>query len=190
MTTKAEITQAQADAIIRINREFSPYVEDIIRDQAHGHNGWANKLTGLRGMPLLLLIDALRVGYVVKPKFAVGDIVQQLNGSVFKTESYHGEVILYNDKQVFIKDLGWFNIGQLMNTTPEEVATEKTRMMWLAVEPGDVLIQKQNKRLCTFISHHSLDKIMTSVSWYNDKLDLEPRDNFELYAKKLVTPND
>lgn len=188
MGNKVELTQIQANAIDCIKKKYSAHEEDIIRDQAHGHNGWADKLIGLKDMPLLTLVDALRVGYAVKHELGVGDIVKLVNGGNLGT-SKHGEVQSLCADEVYLNNHGWISIERLKCVTPEEAAIEKERMMWLDIETGDVLIHKISRRLCRFIDQDSLDKIMIQVSWDLGAIAFAPRSNFELYTKK-VQSND
>lgn len=82
---KVKITQEQANAIECLKESEPEYWTDekIIAIHSLSPKGWTGNSENLKNMPLLLLVDALRIGYDIKPTFKVGDWIVRLDGGDF-----------------------------------------------------------------------------------------------------------
>ncbi|MEK3995660.1 hypothetical protein MKY29_12965 [Psychrobacillus sp. FSL K6-2365] len=137
MTEKVKLTQEQAEAIEYLKKgKFSD--ESIIGAHARNPNGWILEANvNLNRMPLLKLVDALRIGYEVEQQFKVGNwVVRKTNqederlpfrtGRVFKIKGFiNGH---YLDNEEFRHDS-----EALRYATSEEIKAEIERQLWKSI---------------------------------------------------------
>lgn len=137
MTEKVKLTSVQVDAIEHLKKgKFSD--ESIIDAHVRNPNGWTlDENVALNRMPLIKLVDALRIGYEVEPQFKVGDwVVRTTNqeddrlpfrtGRLFKIQNaLNGR---YLDKEEFRHDP-----EALRHATLEEIKAEKERRLWKSI---------------------------------------------------------
>ncbi|MFJ7971286.1 hypothetical protein [Psychrobacillus sp. NPDC096389] len=134
MTEKVMLTREQADGIEHLKkRKFSD--ESIIGAHVRNPNGWLlDENAALNRMPLIRLVDALRSGYEVEPKYQVRDWV------VYRSFDA-GNVIVkiidiqYVHSRVQFETLsGWKAIRDIeRHATPEEIKSEKERRLWKSI---------------------------------------------------------
>ena len=161
-----KVTREQAEAI--------EHTRDTMGDAAlillHGKdkNGWIGNLSKrLNGMPILKLIDALRVGYEVEPEYKVGDFVAN------KTTLEIYEVVSVNENNITIRRNEFKGIGsfsQHRHATPEEIKQEKERRWWKKhgrgvweLRKGDVLRSKS-----THLTYEIVDITDNGITFTND----------------------
>lgn len=178
MTEKIKLTQAQADGIERYKQEM---VKSLKMQFKNGFEKtpyeWAKPLVELGAEQIL---DAVQHGYEVKPKFKVGDLVHVSGQKGLYEITYLSEY--YAD----LKGLwGSRQIKNLRHATAEEIAQEKERRKWAAIEPGDVVISQISGAIGIFEAvsdcyrevkvkkHNGAHQL-----WWNEN-------NIELYAKKV-----
>lgn len=97
MSEKVFITANQAEALdwLTNDKPGSWTHEELIKEHAKDPNGWSGDdnlvdLSVLNGLPLLTIIDALRVGYDVKKEYKVGDFVLSRDGYIGEIERVVG----------------------------------------------------------------------------------------------------
>lgn len=137
---KVTLTQAQADAIKELRSRDSDYWtdENLIKVHANDPNNWHSMLA-LNGLPLITLVDALRIEYEVQPEYKVGDVVKyELGDGLY--EIYRipndGWAHLEGEKGSLVKHVPY---AYIKHATPEEIKAEKERRVWAKIgrEPGE-----------------------------------------------------
>lgn len=132
---KVKLTQEQANGIESMREMWSD--ESLIRTHSDSPNMWAGpNAENLNGMPLLTLVDALRIGYEVEPKYKAGDWVSKENGEAFKysTGGFAKEVKAVHKNNVELVDAeGTFGFDFLRRATPEEIKAEQERRVWSGI---------------------------------------------------------
>lgn len=130
---KVKITRAQADAIEFLiakndSGESRWEVEPLIRVHAQNANAWAGEADPIRHMPLLTLVDALRIGYEVKETFKAGDwVVHEAGCKLGQIEIVRGKYIMVRrtDGEGY-----WWNTDHIRHATPEEIKAGQECRVW------------------------------------------------------------
>lgn len=95
---KVIITPQQAKAIELIETNELLTHEETVYAHAHTHqhNPWRGEYAPLNSMNMLTLVDALRIGYEIRPNFEIGDLVKfakSTTGKVYKVTGNRGGLI-------------------------------------------------------------------------------------------------
>lgn len=139
MTEKVKLTKEQADGIEDLKKKnFSD--ESIIAAHIREPNGWQlDENVALNRMPLLKLVDALRIGYEVEPLYKPGDKVMVLWLNKDKEQLY--KILKVN----FVEGIAYeveitgefgFNVAPvsiIRHATPEEIKAVKERRLWKSI---------------------------------------------------------
>jgi hypothetical protein len=135
MTEKVRITQEQATAIEYL-RDTKFHDEGIIASHAKRPMGWeANYTESLNGLPLLTLVDALRIGFEVEEEYKVGDwkkvVLPNGKWAIGQIDTLAFDDILFN---YLDENTEWQRVRQpgkaSVNPTPEEIKAEQERRVW------------------------------------------------------------
>lgn len=137
MTEKVKITQEQAKAIEWLVTFMKREHSDVITLHAKNDDKWVNGALNLNGMSLLTLVDALRIGYEIEPKYKVGDWVVSENPHFDQSKLIIGKI--------YTNELGDYDVDRGEKTdlsflsdawrhaTLEEIKTEKERRLWKSI---------------------------------------------------------
>lgn len=133
MTEKVKLTREQANAVkwLTDGSEGSWTQEELIRKHAQEPSGWNGDgdvvdSSVLNGLPLLTLVDALRIGYEAEPKYKVHEWVKTRNGSV-------GKIVRVGNGFVELDDGSVPCIEFIVHATPEEIKAEQERRVWAGI---------------------------------------------------------
>lgn len=205
MTGKVRVPQNVADSIEKFrNADISNY--GIIIET---HN--VAKISGLEEEPKILLgwihgdgggnadklLAALVKGYEVEPEqLRVGDWVTRIqtayDGIGSFTEGYTFQIQSFTEtasEKHAVENNDWAHkISSLRHSTPEEVATEKERQKWAAIEEGDVIQGLKSGKIAVFLGVDSRKRVV-EVELRYEEYETWHMDSCELYAKK-VKPRD
>lgn len=136
MTEKVKLTKKQAKGI-EVMRKKWDNDESLIRTHASYPNAWVSgDAKNLNGMPLLTLVDALRIGYEVEPEFEPWQMVKYdktgCGDYVFGLFSrYEGNrVYAYWDNDT-VTD--WMEAERVTPATSEEIKAEQERRVWAGI---------------------------------------------------------
>lgn len=138
MTEKVTITAEQAAALKVLTDTEKWSHESIISVHTSSPRGWNtwNGVDGLNGMPLLTLVDALRIGYEIEPEYKVGEWVvfvgEHLVDGEFPEEVVQVIAVRNQSNQIqFAEVSGWQSIENVKgHATPEEIKAERERKVW------------------------------------------------------------
>ena len=144
MTEKVKVTREQAEAIEFIlsnDGSEDSIKENLIRKHAKEPNRWCGKARPILGMPLLTLVDALRIGYDIEEEYKVGDWVvweTEHERYVLQIETINHRVM---NRKVFNAEGFWMECIK-RHATPEEIKAEKERRVWAKIgrEPMQFII--------------------------------------------------
>ena len=144
MTEKVKLTKLQAEAIewLMDGAPGSWTQEDLIREHTLDRHGWSGvedavDISVLNGLPLLTLIDALRIGYEIEKEYKVGDWVVHDAGCKL------GQIEIVRGKNITVRRTDgegyWWNTDFIRHATPEEIKAEQERRVWAGIgrEPGE-----------------------------------------------------
>lgn len=143
---KVKLTQEQADAI-ESTIGFYNDIERIIELHVNAKDSWIKKSEALKELSLFELVNALCIGYEVKPDFEVGDWVVaesgHWKGSIGELKNHF--IFLGKSRYDFLT--GSIEEESIRHATPEEIATEKERRWWAKhdrgvweLREGDILV--------------------------------------------------
>lgn len=174
---KVKLTQAQANAIDELRNRKAWDDEKIIGVHANAPNNWY-RLSALNGLPLLTLVDALRIGYEFEPEYKVGDWVARLDGNTFYPKGAVRAVEILSveeghcgsERVMHGENMEWGTpVTHIRHATPEEIKVEQERRTWAKIgrEPGefrkgDIVIDSTGKTY----------RLITGVELYPEPCDL------------------
>lgn len=139
MAEKVKITQEQANALEWLQKiegeEMGWEQGRLIKSHAKDINDWHDEAIALRGMPLLTLVDALRIGYEIEPEYKVGDWIAFTEGHEKSGRVYQVAQLTENLANIDYADgfASWWPINEFRHATPEEIRTEKERRLWKTI---------------------------------------------------------
>ncbi|MFD1205814.1 hypothetical protein ACFQ38_12005 [Sporosarcina contaminans] len=139
MTEKVKLTSEQATAIEYL-RDTKFHDEGIISSHARTPMGWeANYTEPLNGLPLLTLVDALRIGYEVEEEYKVGDWIVRLDGKRFANDEIAVQIDSVGEFHLTCEGSLAVKRDKVRHATPEEIKAEKERRVWAKIgrEPGE-----------------------------------------------------
>lgn len=177
MTEKVKLTQSQVNAIDWIASETGRDHEDIIRDHADKPGGWMHGAGALNDMPLLTLVDALRIGYEVELEYKKDDWVQDHHGNIGVVTKVEGDKVWGSWNGV--KHEAYARRREIVKKfTSEEIRAEKESRVWAGIgrkakefQYGDVLINKMNVPFTVGGFDQTSDGFIntkTAERWYRD----------------------
>lgn len=128
MTEKVKVTQKQFEALEHRKKQAKYFSsERIIRCHVECDDDWLEGFKGLNKMPLIKLIDALRIGYEIEQEYKVGDFVAHKETGVVKEVT--GDLETFFNRHYFDK-------VNLRHATPAEIKGEKERRLWKSTGRG------------------------------------------------------
>lgn len=139
MTEKVKLTHKQVDAIEYFKNKWGDQRiimlhAEMLLDAEHEP---IDQEVNLAGMPLLTLVDALRIGYEVEPEYKVGDWVVRLSNECDTREAF-AEGRMFQIKRLagalFEDEFGFLHKSSVIrHATPEEIKAEKERRVWAGI---------------------------------------------------------